>query len=270
MADKVKVELGDVQQTLFIMLAARARQTGLKHPVLRDPKAVEIIDSIDFDAEAYAKGWGGIVTVLRTVIFDGWIRDFLAEHPAGTVVELGTGLNTRFERVDNGQVRWIDLDLADTIALRRKFFADTDRRRVVIGSLLEEDWFSAVRESPGPYFFACEGVLAYLEQAPAVIERIASAFPGALLAFDTCDSAMTRRQHQQAEKTGMQARWAWSCDDVRLLEPLGLDVIEAAAVSRPPAAVLAQLPGRFRYLLPLARRVTGDMIAVTLFRSRPS
>ncbi|HEX9624506.1 MAG TPA: hypothetical protein VF979_09025, partial [Streptosporangiaceae bacterium] len=69
MTDKVQVELGDVQQTLFSMLAARARQTGLKHPVLRDPKAVEIVESVDFDAAGYAQGWGGIVTVLRTAIF---------------------------------------------------------------------------------------------------------------------------------------------------------------------------------------------------------
>jgi O-methyltransferase involved in polyketide biosynthesis len=46
-------------------------------------------------------------------------------------VELGTGLNTRFERVDNGTVHWIDLDLPDTIALRRRYFADTERRQMV-------------------------------------------------------------------------------------------------------------------------------------------
>lgn len=51
--------------------------------------------------------------MLRTVILDTWVRDFLAGHPAGTVVDIGTGLNSRFERVDNGQVHWIDLDLPD-------------------------------------------------------------------------------------------------------------------------------------------------------------
>jgi O-methyltransferase involved in polyketide biosynthesis len=39
MADKVKVELGEIQKTLFIMVAARARQTGLRRPVLTDQKA---------------------------------------------------------------------------------------------------------------------------------------------------------------------------------------------------------------------------------------
>lgn len=39
------------------------------------------------------------MTILRTAALDQWIGEFLAEHPAGTVVEIGTGLNTRFDRL---------------------------------------------------------------------------------------------------------------------------------------------------------------------------
>ena len=171
MADRQRAELGAVQQTLFIPLAARARETERRRPVLRDPKAVEMIRSIDFDEALYGRGWGaGFVTVLRTLVLDWWVRQFLAEHPAGTVVELGTGLNTRFERTDNGTAHWIDLDLPDTIELRRRFFEDTDRREMV------------------------------------------------------------------------------------------------AAITRPPAGLRAQLPARYRYLLPLAHPLFGKSPALTLFR----
>ena len=268
MTDKVQVRLGTVQQTLFIPLAARALQARKKRPVLRDPKAVEIVESVDFDTAKYGRDWGGAVTVLRTAIFDWWIRAFLAEHPAGTVVEVGTGLNTRFERVDNGRVHWIDLDLPDTIELRRKFFADSGRRRMVAASVLDDDWMPAVHDSPGPYFFVADGVLVYLAQAPAVLARIADRFGGALIAIDTYDRKMLERQHQMAAKKNMAARWSWSCDDPRSLESLGLDVVQAAAVTRPPAGLRAQLPRRYRYLLPLASRIMGDVAAVTLLRAR--
>jgi O-methyltransferase involved in polyketide biosynthesis len=144
-----QAQLGDVQQTLFIPLAARAQETARKHPVLRDPKAVAMMAALDFDAAKYGKGAGGGIVVLRTAIYDYWVRAFQAQHPAGTVVELGTGLNTRFERVDNGQVHWIDLDLPDTIELRRRFFADTDRRQMIAASVLDEDWRQAVARPPG-------------------------------------------------------------------------------------------------------------------------
>src|SRR6516225_8266214 len=142
MTGKHEVRLGAVQQTLFIPLAARAAETRRKHPVLRDPKAAEMLESIDFDTARYGRGAGGFVTVLRTAIIDFWVRGFLAAHPAATVVELGTGLNNRF-----------DLDLPDTIELRRNFFADTGRRRMIAASVLDEGWLPAVAQSRGPYFF---------------------------------------------------------------------------------------------------------------------
>ena len=49
MADGEQVRLGAVQETLFIPLAGRARETRRKRPILRDPKAAQIVDSVPFD-----------------------------------------------------------------------------------------------------------------------------------------------------------------------------------------------------------------------------
>jgi O-methyltransferase involved in polyketide biosynthesis len=56
-------------------------------------------------------------------------RRFLAANPDGTVVALGEGLETQFWRVDNGRVRWLTVDLPETIAAasrRRKLGDPTD------------------------------------------------------------------------------------------------------------------------------------------------
>ncbi len=66
MTDRHQVRLGAVQETLFIPLAARARESHRKKPVLRDPKAAEMVRSIDYDAAKYGRGAGGSVTVMRT------------------------------------------------------------------------------------------------------------------------------------------------------------------------------------------------------------
>lgn len=105
-----------MQRTLFFPLVARARETTGKRPLLSDPKAVEVLRAVDFDVSRYKTPMRYMV-LIRTTILDWWVRQFLASHPDGTVVELGTGLNTRFERTDNGSVHWIDLDLPDTIEL---------------------------------------------------------------------------------------------------------------------------------------------------------
>ncbi|HEY9244429.1 MAG TPA: class I SAM-dependent methyltransferase [Streptosporangiaceae bacterium] len=262
-AGKERVQLGAVQQTLFGPLAARARETRRKRPLLRDPKAAELIASIDFDTAKFDFGSASWMMVLRTAIYDFWVRQFLAGHPAGTVIELGTGLNTRFDRVDNGQVHWIDLDLPDTIELRGRFFTDTSRRRMVPASLVSEEWLPAVADSPGPYFFVTEGVLAYLpeREVTQTLARIAARFPGARLALDTYPRRMMQQQHKLAERRGF-APWQWPCDDPGSLQRLGLRLDESATVTRPPRAMRRELPPAYRYLLlPLADPLMGKMFA---------
>jgi O-methyltransferase involved in polyketide biosynthesis len=268
MAEARGSDLGDVQRTLFFPLLGRARESERRRPLLRDPKAVELVRAIDFDASTYAQGPLSFIVVIRTMILDHWVRQFLARHPAGTVVELGTGLNTRFERTDNGSVHWVDLDLPDTIELRRRFFADTGRRRMVAASLLDEDWLAGVERLGGPYFFVSDGVLAYLteEQVSGALSRIAARFPGASLAFDTYPRATYDMERKMAARRDFAA-WQWPCDDPRTLERLGLRLIETANVTRPPEGLRATLPARYRYLLPLAGPVLSRSFTVSLFEA---
>jgi len=245
MADREAVELGAVQRTLFFPLAARAQETGRKRPLLRDPKAVEIAATLDFDAAKYTMTLNTSFVVLRTMIMDLWVSQFLDRHPNGTVVELGTGLNTRFERTDNGTVHWIDL--------------------------LDEDWLAAVEQLPGPYFFVSDGVLVYLREdaVTGALARIASRFPGAMLAFDTYPQRTFAWEHRMAAKRNLPL-WLWPVDDPRTLERLGLRLIESAGVTRPPAGLLARLPARYRFLLPLGGRLMGNGPAISLFQAAPA
>jgi O-methyltransferase involved in polyketide biosynthesis len=263
-----QAELGDVQRTLFFPLLARARETGRRHPLLRDPRAAELVRAIDFDPATYDQGIMSFVVLVRTMIFDWWVSQFLAAHPDGTVVELGTGLNTRFERTDNGSVHWIDLDLPDTIEVRRRFFADTERRQMIAASLAGEDWLADVARRPGPYFFVSDGVLVYLREddVAGTLSRIAARFPDAMLAFDTYPRVTFAQQHKMAAKRGI-APWQWACDDPRALEALGLGLVGSATVTRPPAGVRARLPARYRLLLPLAHPLLGRSLSLSLFRS---
>jgi len=75
-----------------------------------------------------------------------------------------------------------------------------------------------------------------------------------------------RQQHKLAARKDIAARWAWSCDDPRTLESLGLEVVQEAAATRPPPELRRRLPRLYRYALPLASRIAGDLATVTLFR----
>jgi O-methyltransferase involved in polyketide biosynthesis len=274
-----EARLGAVEETLYIPLIARARETRKKQAVLRDPKAVEMVASIDFDAAKYGGVTGGSSTAVRTAIFDFLVRQFLAQAgAAGTVVELGTGLNTRFERVDNGTVNWIDLDLPDAIELRQRFFADTGRRRMLAASVADEGWLEPVAQSQGPYLFVAEGVLLYLpeDQVEQTLVRIAGRFPGAFFVLDTYPRKTLEWLRRMTEKRNVPARFGWACEDPGDLRRLGLRAVESATMTRPPAALLAQWPAKYRYLLPVLDPVLsrvlpaiGRTLTITLFQAGP-
>ncbi|MFI0446482.1 class I SAM-dependent methyltransferase [Actinomadura sp. 6N118] len=214
------VRLGAIQETLLIPLYGRAVESRKPEAMLRDQAAEQMVAAIDYDFARFDGGPSLIGTVLRTHLFDHWVRAFLTEHPDGTVVEIGTGLNTRYERVDNGRAHWFELDLPDVIELRRTFFADTSRRRMLAASVLDGGWTAAPLATGGPYFLAAEAVLAYLPEKDVrhAIDLLAERFPEALLALDTTGPGMVETQDSHDALSKVQARLRWNCPDPRLLE----------------------------------------------------
>ncbi|WP_099023498.1 class I SAM-dependent methyltransferase [Mycolicibacterium palauense] len=269
---KIEPELGAVQETLLIPLYGRARDAASGHPVLGDRRAAELVEGIDYDFTRF-KGPSLPGSVLRTSVFDGWVRDFLDEHPAGTVVELGAGLNTRFDRLDNGEVHWFDLDLPDAITLRRRFFADRGRNTMLAGSVLDTDWFESVAAAPGPYFFVCEAVLLYLteQQVRRVVAQLAERFDGSLLAFDTGGRAMIENQDRNGVMKSMAARMQWVCEDPHDLESWGVELLDTRTFAHPQPDVARSWPARYRYGNRLLARLLPRVVnayKLNLFRLR--
>lgn len=244
------IRLGTVQETLLVPLYARAAESRRRRPILMDPKAAEMVESIDWDFQRFNQRRRIVACVLRTAMFDRWIGEFLLRHPEGTVVEIGAGLNTRFERMDNGSVHWFDLDLPDTVELRRKFFSDSGRRTTLAGSVLDADWMAAVRRSPGPYFFVAEAVFIYLGEAEvkSALARIAANFPGARIAFDTASRRAVAGGNKDFARTKMAARFDWACGDPREIErwDIGLRLVESRSLLNVPEPLRARLSLPFR------------------------
>jgi O-methyltransferase involved in polyketide biosynthesis len=239
------VQLGRVQETALVPLYARAKESRRKRPILEDPKAIEIVDSIDWDFRRFGQRRRVVGCVLRSAMFDVWVREFLRLHPGGTVVEIGAGLNTRFERLDNGGVRWFDLELPDTAELRRRFFTDSERRRTLALSVLDPDWIEIVRRSPGPYFLVAETVFAYLDEAQvkSALRQIASGLPKVTIALDTLGRRAVDAGNKDFGRRKMAARFAWACDDPMAIQNwnIGLHLVESRTIADVPDCLWPRL-----------------------------
>ena len=124
--DRIAVDLSGTPETLLWNLGRRAAAARARRPLLKDPRAVEIVDRLDYDFGDASRGAGW--HAVRVATFDAAIRRFLARHPSGPVVALGEGLETQFWRVDNGRMRWISVDLPEALELRRKLLPEGPRQ----------------------------------------------------------------------------------------------------------------------------------------------
>ena len=206
----------------MITLWARAVETTQPNPILFDRKAVEIVDKIDYNFDKFSSARDSQVGVcIRGYVIDQWLRQFLSNNASATVVEIGAGLDTRFERLDNMTLRWFDLDLPDSVAVRKLFFAESDRRKFISGSVLEPDWINTVKAaSAGPFFFIGEGVLMYFtdEQVKTLFAMLAEHFPGSLFAFDAMSPFMVKNQKTHDALQHTSAFVKWGLKDVKEIE----------------------------------------------------
>ncbi len=183
-------QLTQAQETLLIPLWARAVETQQPQPILQDEKAVELVAALDYDFDQFNHNHHSRQAgyCIRAVIVDRWVRSFLRDNPDGTVVEIGAGLDTRFERLDNDRLRWFDLDLPEAMQVRQTFFEETPRRSFLSTSVLEPDWIETVAESnPSATLFVAEGVFYFLtkDEVKVLLTRLADRFPGASIVFDS-------------------------------------------------------------------------------------
>src|SRR5512135_872953 len=195
-------DLNAVSQTLLIPLYFRATESQRPDALVRDPKAVELVGQLDYDFSGVQRLKNDSVNyLLRMREFDRLARAFLAEHPDGVIVDLGCGLDTRFERIDNGQVVWYGVDLPEVIELRKELLEETPRSHFIGYSILDFRWMDALSSQvvrPGqlgwPILFLAEGVLVYLEEADVrrLVQTLAGCFPGAELVCEVYSPVVLR------------------------------------------------------------------------------
>ena len=220
---KIKLEGSNaVSETLLIPLYARAIEQRQSEPLVRDPLAAALMERIDYDwGRIKLSGHDLVASVVRLREFDRFAREFLDKNATATVVHIGCGLDARFQRVDNGKVRWFDLDLPDVIALRKQLLAESERNRFVACSAFEPAWMDLV-DAPGagPFLFVAEAVLVYFDEALVkdLFVSIQRRFPGAELVTDGATPLTVRLDNLHLIFAGSAARIRWGLKDPRDVE----------------------------------------------------
>jgi O-methyltransferase involved in polyketide biosynthesis len=226
MPEKILQSLNGVPETLLMTLYVRARESQHADAMFKDDKAVAMVNQIECDfSRLRMQRNDEIAIIMRMKKFDSYVRDFLTGNPDSAVVHIGCGLDTRFERVDNGRVEWFDLDVPDVIALRRKLLAgESNRYHLIAASVFDDVWLEEVaRYKPRPFMFLAEGVFPYFEemQIKSLFLKLRNHFPASELVCDAHTPFVVWADNLQLAYAKLGARLHWPLKHGRDVESWG-------------------------------------------------
>ena len=163
--------LPGVSATMLVTLAAKAlAATDAPDIQYRDRRSHQILHELEVDPRSFNLNPSEVrAVVLRSQWFGQTVRRFLERHPDGLCINLGCGLDASFEDLEeasDGRFAWIDVDLPSVIAIRRRFFAESTRRRIIAGDVTDLQLFASIPWDTGrPAIVVAEGVLFFLQRA---------------------------------------------------------------------------------------------------------
>ena len=244
-----KVTLSGVPETMLQTVYARARESATRGAIT-DKKAEEIIGKLHYDfslAEKDTAMRSGVIA--RTIVLDKLVNAFLAAHPGAIVVNIACGLDTRCYRMA-GFSHWYNLDLPETIAVRKKLLPESGAISQIALSAMD-DWGGQIAESGAPALIVIEGLTMYLTQADVqrIFAVIARRFSRATVLVETMNPMVVKRFKEKSIE-GSHAKFTWGVKDGRALASLlpGFRFVEehglteGMAVFVPIYKVLDKLP----------------------------
>jgi O-methyltransferase involved in polyketide biosynthesis len=218
MSNSKAQKLRGVPESLLLPLCIRAVETQRPDALIKDEDALALVRTLELDEAYFSKAQVSeevqISILLRNREFDRIVRDYLARCPDAVIIHIGCGLDTRFGRLDNGQLEWYDLDLPEVIELRWELIGGEGDRYHLLGcSAIDTKWMDRVHSQPKrAYLFLAEGVFMFFEQAQVkwLVLELMHRFPGAELAFDAFSPFYVWANNRRVarSKVGVRTNWA--------------------------------------------------------------
>lgn len=178
--------MNSVNRTLYIPLYGKAL-VSRKGILLQDQKAEEIWNAAGIKLRGKSRSkWLAYYMAMRASVFDEWTKERLAGNMAdGIVLHIGCGLDGRAERVGNSSVCWYDVDFADVIRERRKYYSEDAHYHMEEADVRTNEWMKQLPRA-GKALVIMEGVSMYLsgKERKALLEGICGQFEQVRILMD--------------------------------------------------------------------------------------
>ena len=253
--------MNEVNKTMYIPLYGKA-YVSKKGILLNDPKTEQIWAAEGFPLKGKSRSkWLAYYMAMRAAVYDRWVEEKLAEKPNAVVLHIGCGMDSRAVRVDRKGRTWYDIDFADVIEERKRYFREADGYHMIVGDAREETWLAEIEGEEA--IVVMEGVSMYLApgERQKLLERLCGKFTKIYLLADFYTHFAAKMSKVRNPINDVGVTLVYGLDD-----PLEAETSELKFVKRhdmTPADMIGELSGMERAIF---RKLYAGKIADKMYR----
>ena len=188
--------MNDISNTALVTLKCHIQDAKQDNPILNDRSSLKTYSYLNANLDEKGKKIlnkrvkKSLIkyTVLRAKKYDDYVVQFLKENPDAIIVNIGCGLDHRFERIDNGKCIFFDLDLSDIMEIKKNIFPVTKRYKQIGQSVFDFNWIDKIDKAP--VLLMAEGVFMYCNEKniKALFNELHERVPGSEIVFEVFSS----------------------------------------------------------------------------------
>lgn len=236
-----------VNKTMYIPLCGKAYVSG-RGLFLRDEKAEQIWAAEGFALKGKSKSkWLAFYMGIRAAVFDDWLRRQLAAAEDVVVIHLGCGLDSRVLRVGDHNCRWYDVDFAEVIQERQRYYTNSDNYRMLSGDARDCCWLEEIPKAKQG-IVVLEGISMYLTtaQLQSLMAALRDHFAQLNILVD-CYSVMAAKASKYKNPINdVGVTQVYGLDDPALLQQGKLVFVQEHTMT--PQAYIDQLKGMEKFV----------------------
>ena len=225
--------LTGVSKTLLATLYLRSQETQRKNGIIKDDRAVEIVNKINYDFAEYDSEFSQAAIAIRTRIIDRVVSNFISQYPDATIINLGAGLCTRYFRIDNNSINYYCVDLPRVQPVWDNLIGESERLHYLAYSALDFNWMREVKATAsGKILIVAEGLLMYFTEVEVkqlfeaisdnfglnIHNGLASQRAGSQIVFDSIGVFLAQKSRINSGDLNIDATYQWGIKNLREIE----------------------------------------------------
>lgn len=261
---KEKVNVTGVPETMIQTLYARAKESMKPNPKIKDDMAAEIVSQLDYDfsnADKDSAMSSGVIA--RTIVLDEMVGKYLAKHPKTVVVNIACGMDTRCYRMKGKYLRWYNVDLPETMEIRKRFLTENDPVYQIAKSAMDSSYTDDIAYNKENVLVVIEGLSMYLHENDIrqIFSIIEKTYSKAAVMIETMSPFIVNHVKEKSIE-GSNAKFTWGVKNGKELQKLvpafswkrDVSLVEGMKVLMP----VYHLIGR----IPIARNISNKIVVM--------